>query len=79
MRVTASAVAPGSIVTEMTRGTAERMGQSFEEFSAARVAGIPVGRPGQPEDVADAFSFFCSPRAGFVSGQVLCVAGGPRS
>ncbi len=77
--VTCNAVAPGFIVTEMTRATAERMGQSFEEFSAARVAGIPVNRPGQPEDVADAVSFFCSPRSGFVSGQVLYVAGGPRT
>ncbi len=77
--VTVNAVAPGFIVTEMTKATAERMGQSFEEFSANRVAGIPVARPGQPEDVADAVSFFCSPRAGFVSGQVLYVAGGPRT
>jgi 3-oxoacyl-[acyl-carrier protein] reductase len=77
--VTCNAVAPGFIVTEMTRTTAERVGQSFEEFSAARVANIPVARPGQPEDVADAVSFFCSPRAGFVSGQVLYVAGGPRT
>jgi 3-oxoacyl-[acyl-carrier protein] reductase len=77
--VTCNAVAPGFIVTEMTRSTAERVGQSFEEFSAARVAGIPVKRGGQPEDVADAVSFFCSPRSGFVSGQVLYVAGGPRT
>ena len=77
--VTANAVAPGFIVTEMTRATAERVGQSFEEFSANRVAAIPVARAGQPEDVADAVSFFCSPRAGFVSGQVLYVAGGPRT
>jgi 3-oxoacyl-[acyl-carrier protein] reductase len=77
--VTCNAVAPGFIVTEMTRATAERVGQTFEEFSAARVALIPVNRPGQPEDVADAVSFFCSPRAGFVSGQVLYVAGGPRT
>jgi len=77
--VTCNAVAPGFIVTEMTKATAERMGQSFEEFSANRVANIPVNRPGQPEDVADAVSFFCSPRAGFVSGQVLYVAGGPRT
>ena len=76
--VTANAVAPGFIVTDMTRATAERMGQSFEEFSADRVTGIPVGRPGQPEDVAEAVSFFCSPGAGFISGQVLYVAGGPR-
>jgi 3-oxoacyl-[acyl-carrier protein] reductase len=77
--VTCNAVAPGFIVTEMTRATAERVGQTFEEFSAARVAMIPVRRPGRPEDVADAVSFFCSPRAGFVSGQVLYVAGGPRT
>jgi 3-oxoacyl-[acyl-carrier protein] reductase len=77
--VTCNAVAPGFIVTDMTRATAERMGQSFEEFSANRVAGIPVGRPGQPEDVAEAVAFFCSPGAGFVSGQVLYVAGGPKA
>jgi 3-oxoacyl-[acyl-carrier protein] reductase len=77
--VTCNAVAPGFIVTEMTRATAERVGQTFEQFSADRVAAIPVRRAGQPEDVADAVSFFCSPRAGFVSGQVLYVAGGPRS
>jgi len=77
--VTCNAVAPGFIVTDMTRATAERVGQSFEEFSAARVAGIPVNRAGQVEDVAHAVSFFCSEGAGFVSGQVLYVAGGPRT
>ena len=45
--VTCNAVAPGFIVTEMTRATAERVGQSFEEFSAARVAEHP-GEPGRP-------------------------------
>ena len=77
--VTANAVAPGFIVTDMTRATAERVGQSFEEFTANRVATIPVNRPGQPEDVAQAVSFFCSPLSGFVSGQVLYVAGGPKA
>jgi 3-oxoacyl-[acyl-carrier protein] reductase len=77
--VTCNAVAPGFIVTEMTRATAARLGQSFEDFSAARVAAIPVRRAGRPEDVADAVSFFCSARAGFISGQVLYVAGGPRT
>ncbi len=77
--VTCNAVAPGFIQTDMTRATAERVGQSFEEFSADRVATIPVNRPGQPEDVAHAVSFFCSPQAGFVSGQVLYVAGGPKA
>jgi len=77
--VTANAVAPGFIETDMTRATAERVGVTFEEFLAARVAEIPVGRAGQPEDVAAAVSFFCSEAASFVSGQVLYVAGGPRA
>jgi len=76
--VTANAVAPGFIETDMTRATAERVGVPFEEFLAARVAEIPVGRAGQPEDVAAAVAFFCSDAASFVSGQVLYVAGGPR-
>ncbi|MWB99371.1 SDR family oxidoreductase [Agromyces seonyuensis] len=77
--VTANAVAPGFIETDMTRATAERMGVPFEDFLAAAAAEIPVGRPGRPEDVAEAVAFFCSEGAGFVSGQVLYVAGGPRA
>ena len=42
------------------------------------VAGIAVGRPGQPEDVAHAVSYFCDERSGSVLGQVLYVVGGPR-
>jgi len=77
--VTANAVAPGFIVTDMTRATAERMHVPFEDFVAAATAEIPVQRPGAPEDIAAAVSFFCSEEAGFVSGQVLYVAGGPRA
>ncbi|MEJ1229958.1 MAG: SDR family oxidoreductase [Galbitalea sp.] len=40
---------------------------------------IPVGRWGEPDDVAAAASFFVSEEASFVSGQVLYVAGGPKS
>ena len=40
---------------------------------------IPVQRVGLPEDVANAISFFCSEAAGFVSGQILYIAGGPVS
>ncbi|MGW4808113.1 3-oxoacyl-ACP reductase FabG [Kitasatospora sp. NPDC004272] len=75
--VTANAVAPGFIATEMTAATAARMGITFEEFQARGAAAIPVQRVGTPEDVAEAVSFFTGPRAGFVSGQVLYVAGGP--
>ncbi|HEY9310443.1 MAG TPA: SDR family oxidoreductase [Microbacterium sp.] len=77
--VTANAVAPGFIVTDMTRATAERIGVSFEDFIAHNAAEIPVGRAGEPDDIAAAVSFFCSEEAGFVSGQVLYVAGGPRA
>ncbi|MGK3954392.1 3-oxoacyl-ACP reductase FabG [Microbacterium sp. I2] len=77
--VTANAIAPGFIVTDMTRATADRLGVSFEDFIAARAAEIPVQRAGYPDDIAAAASFFCSDEAGFVSGQVLYVAGGPRA
>ncbi|MFJ3596763.1 MULTISPECIES: 3-oxoacyl-ACP reductase FabG [unclassified Streptomyces] len=75
--VTANAVAPGFIVTEMTAQTAERVGMGFEEFQAAAATQIPVQRVGRPEDVANAIAFFAGDDAGFVSGQVLYVAGGP--
>ncbi|RNM11721.1 3-oxoacyl-ACP reductase FabG [Nocardioides pocheonensis] len=75
--VTANAVAPGFIETEMTAATAERVGVPFEEFKASAAAQIPVARTGRPDDVAHAVSFFASEEAGFVSGQVLYVAGGP--
>ncbi|GHB73943.1 3-oxoacyl-ACP reductase [Streptomyces viridiviolaceus] len=76
--VTANAVAPGFIVTEMTAATAERLGVPFEEFKAKRAAVTPVPRVGEPDDIAHAVSFFASEGAGFVTGQVLYVAGGPR-
>jgi 3-oxoacyl-[acyl-carrier protein] reductase len=76
--VTANAIAPGFIATEMTRITAERLGVSFEDFQAARAAETPVPRVGQPDDIAHAVSFFVSEDASFVTGQVLYVAGGPR-
>ncbi|WP_194409249.1 SDR family oxidoreductase [Microbacterium cremeum] len=77
--VTANAVAPGFIVTDMTRATAERIGVAFEDFITARAAEVPVQRAGYPDDIAAAVSYFCSEEAGFVSGQVLYVAGGPRA
>lgn len=75
--VTVNAIAPGFIETDMTRATAERMGVSFDEFITLASGGIPVGRIGTPADIAHAASFFASAGAGFVSGQVLYVAGGP--
>jgi 3-oxoacyl-[acyl-carrier protein] reductase len=76
--VTANAIAPGFIVTDMTKATAARLGQEWEPYVAARAAAIPVARAGQPEDIAHTVSFLVSEGAGFVTGQVIYVAGGPR-
>jgi 3-oxoacyl-[acyl-carrier protein] reductase len=76
--VTANAVAPGTIETDMTAATAARIGVDFADFKAAAAQQIPVGRVGQPEDIAHTVSFLVSEGAGFVSGQVIYVAGGPR-
>jgi 3-oxoacyl-[acyl-carrier protein] reductase len=76
--VTANAVAPGFIVTEMTKATAERVGVDFEDMQKGAASQIPVGRVGWPEDVANTISFLVSEDAGFVSGQIIYVAGGPK-
>ena len=76
--VTVNAIAPGFIETEMTARTAERLGVPFEDFKTMAASAIPVGRVGQPDDIAATASFFCREEAGFVSGQVVYVAGGPR-
>jgi 3-oxoacyl-[acyl-carrier protein] reductase len=75
--VTANAVAPGFIVTDMTAATAARVRMDFAEFQEKAAAQIPVRRVGRPEDVAATISFLCGEDAGFVSGQVIYVAGGP--
>ena len=77
--VTANAIAPGFIATDMLRATAERMGITFEQLLEGAAKEIPVRRVGQPEDVATMASFFCSEGAGFVSGQVVYVSGGPKA
>ena len=77
--VTVNAVAPGFIETAMTRQTAERMGVGFDDLRAAVSKEIPVGRIGEPDDVSAAVAFFVRDDASYVSGQVLYVAGGPRT
>jgi 3-oxoacyl-[acyl-carrier protein] reductase len=77
--ITANSVAPGFIETEMTKATAERLGIPFETFIENRVATIPVGRSGKPEDIAHAVAFFADEKSSFVNGQVMYVAGGPKA
>ncbi len=76
--VTANAIAPGFIETEMTAATAARVGVPFEDFKAAAASQIPVNRVGNPDDIAHLASFFISEGAGFISGQIVYAAGGPK-
>jgi len=76
--ITANAVAPGFIDTEMTRATAIRLGRDPEEWKNEIAQQIPVRRAGVPRDIAHVIAFLCSEEASFVSGQVIYVAGGPR-
>ncbi|WP_226674740.1 3-oxoacyl-ACP reductase FabG [Rossellomorea aquimaris] len=76
--ITTNAVAPGFIETEMTKETAKRIGITFEQLVEASLKGIPVGRSGIPEDIANAVAFFADEKSSFVNGQILYVAGGPK-
>lgn len=75
--ITANAVAPGVIVTDMTQATAERLKMTFDEYQSSVAQSTAVRRVGVPDDVAALVSYLSSEEAGFVSGQVIYVAGGP--
>jgi 3-oxoacyl-[acyl-carrier protein] reductase len=75
--ITANAVAPGFIATDMTAATAARLGMTFEEFQTSVASQVPLRRIGTVNDVAYVISFLASESAGYVSGQVIYVAGGP--
>lgn len=77
--VTVNSVAPGFLVTGLTRKTAENAGVTIEDMERSMIAEIAVGRVGNPEDIAHAISFFVAKQSCFVSGQVLYVAGGPKA
>ena len=77
--ITANCVAPGFIASDMTRATATRLGLEWGDYLAAREKEIPVRRAGAPEDIAAMVAFFVGEDAGFVSGQVIFVAGGPKA
>lgn len=68
--ITVNAVSPGFIETDMTQQHVQ--GEARQKL----VAQIPLGRIGAPEDVAEAVSFLASPRASYITGQVVRVNGG---
>ncbi len=67
--ITVNAITPGFIVTDMTAGMTE-------EQVAGLVEGIPLGKLGQPDDVSELVGFLASPRAGYITGEVIAVNGG---
>jgi 3-oxoacyl-[acyl-carrier protein] reductase len=67
--ITVNTVAPGFITTDMTAALPE-------EVAKAMLQQIPLGRFGQPEDVAGAVTFLCTEAAGYITGQTLVVDGG---
>ncbi len=70
--ISVNAIAPGPIRTELF----ERANPPDNPRTRQIIDAIPVGRLGEPEDVANAVAFFLDQRAGFVTGQVLYVCGG---
>jgi 3-oxoacyl-[acyl-carrier protein] reductase len=67
--VRANVVAPGYVDTRLTQAIADEMRELM-------LANTPLGRFGQPEDIADAVRFLCSDEASFITGEVLLVDGG---
>lgn len=70
--ITVNAIAPGPIETEMFRKI-RPLGSKEEKELLAR---IPMGRVGEPKEVAAAIEFLLSDDAGFITGQTLCIDGG---
>jgi len=69
--INVNAVAPGTTATEMTRSTL-----ATEEGLAWQLARIPIGRVGQPDDIASVVLFLCSPEASYITGHTLVADGG---
>ena len=67
--ITVNAIAPGYIETDMTRVLPE-------EVKAKILASVPLGRIGQPEDIANAVKFLAAEESGYITGHVLAVNGG---
>jgi 3-oxoacyl-[acyl-carrier protein] reductase len=66
----------GKIKTPQQERGAKRTGRSVEEHFAAQGKGVPLGRMGEPEDLANAIAFLCSERASYVTGTCINVDGG---
>ena len=79
-RIRVNAVCPGPVYTEFNRSNmaqrSKTLGLTEEEMIERIRSAIPLGRWGEPEDIANGVAFLCSPAAGWITGEVLRVSGG---
>jgi len=69
-------VAPGSTLTEVTRKLFYGEDGSFHDRAAAFMKHVPLGRPAEPEEIAQGVLFLASPAASAVNGHTLTIDGG---
>ena len=67
--ITVNAIAPGFITTDMMAGLSDEIKKTIQSQ-------IPLGKTGEPEDIANAVAFLASAEASYITGQVVCVDGG---
>ncbi|MBZ5752956.1 beta-ketoacyl-ACP reductase [Metabacillus rhizolycopersici] len=76
--INVNSVAPGYVVTEMTKATSDRVGLDFEEQQKLVAERNPLRRVGNPQDIANVIAFLASEDASYVNGQIIYVNGGAR-
>ena len=69
-------VAPGSTLTDATKGLFYSEGALMKERAERMLSHIPLGRPGTPEEIAQAALFLAAPESSYITGQILSVDGG---
>ncbi|BCP51954.1 beta-ketoacyl-ACP reductase [Kaistia sp. 32K] len=74
--VLVNAIAPGSIMTEATKALFYGAEGKFQAKTQAFMEHIPLGRPGTPEEIAEAVLFLAAPESSYINGQILAVDGG---
>ncbi|WP_168077934.1 glucose 1-dehydrogenase [Caulobacter sp. SSI4214] len=73
-KIRVNAISPGAVETEGTHA----MGMIGSEMEAGLVAMTPLGRMGQPSDIASVAAFLASPDSGWITGEIIAVSGGAR-